>query len=185
MKQLFYYLFISLFFISLAEGQLKVRLQGGAAIPTGSFDEVVDVGFGANFNISMPVFAANYEVSLSTGYYYCGLKDNLPDYKFDFQTIPVLLGFRINLNDYDFIPYLGVEAGLYFHEYYLEVDYGLFGIIKTTTQQTNFGISPELGFKMNLSPALDLDVNAKYNHIKTEYYGRTFLVVQTGFAYRF
>lgn len=41
------------------------------------------------------------------------------------------------------------------------------------------------GSKLNLTPELDLDVNAKYNRINTKYITRAYVFIQSGFAYKF
>jgi hypothetical protein len=53
------------------------------------------------------------------------------------------------------------------------------------TKDRSWGISPEAGFKINLTPELDLDVNAKYNRINTKYITRAFVLVSSGFSYKF
>ena len=164
--------------------QLKIRVQGASAIPTGYAADAVSLGYGGNINFSYPFMLPNLELSLTTGYYYFGFKENLPDYDFAFSSIPVIAGLRFNLNDYDFIPYVGIEGGVYISKYLLEIDYGYFGKTSTITKATHWGISPEFGFKMNLTPAFDIDVNAKYNRIDTKYIARAYLLFQTGFTYK-
>lgn len=181
-----FYLIISLliFTASASLPQIKVKLQGAAAIPTGYTEDVVSVGYGGSFNASYQL-NSYFELSFSTGYYNFGYNDNLPDYSFTFNTIPVLFGARFNFTDYNFIPYVGVEAGGYFSTYNLEIDYGYFGKEKAVTKSRSWGIAPELGFRINLTPFLDVDVNAKYNRINTKYIARAFVLVQSGFSYRF
>ena len=180
-----------LIFISLliptanSTAQLKIRVQGTAAIPTGYAEDAVALGYGGNINISYPVLISNLELSLTTGYFYFGFKENLPDYDFSFSSVPVIAGLRFNLNDFDFIPYVGVEGGIYISEYFLEIDYGIFGKTSVLTKDTHWGIAPEFGFKMNLTPSFDVDVNAKYNRIDTKYIARAYLLFQTGFTYKF
>ena len=185
MKLKFYVLLISAILISSSMyGQIKIRLQGSAAIPTGYSEDIVSVGFGSNLNVSY-AFNSSFEVSFTTGYYKFGYKENLPDYSFTFSTIPVLVGVRYNILDYNFIPYIGVEAGGYFSRFNLVIDYGYFGKSDVVTNDRSWGISPEAGFKINLTPMLDLDVNAKYNRIKTNYITRSFVLIQSGFSYWF
>lgn len=184
------YLYLSLFLVlfllpSVSTAQLKVRLQGSAAIPTGYAEDAVSLGYGGNINFSHPFLINNLEVTLTAGYYYFGFKENLPDYDFSFSSVPVIAGLRFNLNDFDFIPYVGIEGGLYINQYYLHIDYGFFGVTSVLTKETHLGISPEFGFKMNLTPSFDVDVNAKYNRIKTNYIARAYLLFQTGFTYKF
>jgi outer membrane protein W len=164
-------------------GQFKIRMQGSAAIPTGYSEDIVSVGFGGSLNVSYS-FNSSFEVSFSSGYYKFGYKESLPDYTFSFSTLPVLVGIRYNILDYNFIPYIGIEAGGYISKFNLTIDYGYFGKVPVITNDKSWGISPEAGFKINLTPELDLDVNAKYNRINTKYITRAYVFIQTGFSYR-
>jgi hypothetical protein len=174
----------ALLITSNINGQFKVRVQGSAAIPTGYTEDIVSVGFGSSFNLSYS-FNSSFEVSFTTGYYKFGYNENLPDYSFTFSNIPVLIGVRYNFLDYNFIPYVGIEGGAYFSRYNLIIDYGFFGKDNVITKDRSWGISPEAGFKINLTPELDLDVNAKYNRINTKYITRAFVLVSSGFSYKF
>jgi hypothetical protein len=165
-------------------GQFKIRIQGAAVIPTGYTEDIVSVGFGSSFNVSYS-FNSKLEVSFSTGYYKFGYLENLPDYTFSFSAIPVLIGVRYNILDYNFIPYIGLEGGGYISRFNLTIDYGYFGKVNVITNDKSWGISPEAGFKINLTPELDLDVNAKYNRINTKYITRAYVFIQSGFSYKF
>ena len=70
--------------------QLKITLQGASAIPTGYAADAVSLGYGGDINFSYPFMLPNLELSLTTGYYYFGFKENLPDYDFAFSSIPLL-----------------------------------------------------------------------------------------------
>jgi opacity protein-like surface antigen len=164
--------------------QMRIGSQGSVAIPAGFFEDAVDVGFGTNVNFSTTVFYTNFELTGSIGYYKCGFKEDLPDYNFRFETVPILVGARFNFTDVDFIPYVGFDAGLYHSKYYLEIDYGLLGTLSAEETETKFGFSPVLGFRMNMTPFFDVDVNARYNRIRTKYIARAFVSIQAGIAFR-
>lgn len=183
-KKCFIFLIYALLISTNMYGQFKIRVQGSAAIPTGYSEDIVSIGYGGNLNLSY-AFNSSFEVSFTSGYYNFGYKENLPDYSFSFSALPVLVGFRYNLIDYNFIPYIGLEGGAYFSRFNLTIDYGYFGKVNVITKDNSWGISPEVGFKINLIPMLDLDVNAKYNRIKTKYITRAFVLIQSGFSYRF
>ncbi len=182
--QLFVLIFLLLTVFD-SSAQLIVRLQGSAALPAGYAEDAVSLGYGGNINLSYPVLINNLELSLTAGYFYFGFKENLPDYDFAFSSLPVTAGIRFNLNDYDFIPYIGIEGGIFITEYLLEIDYGFFGKSSVTTRATHWGFSPEIGFKLNLTPTFDIDVNTKYNRIRTQYIARAYLLIQTGFTIKF
>jgi len=182
--------FVCIFFILLilavtVNAQVRLSIHGASVVPTGSFQDAVEVGYGGNITISYLPFNPYIELSLSSGYYFCGYKKDLPDYNVAYTTIPLLAGIRLNFTDFDFIPYIGLDAGIYFPRYDIEVDYGLLGKNAYTTYDRDPGIVPYAGFRMNLVSNLDMDVNAKYNRINTKYIARSFLLIQTGFAYRF
>lgn len=180
-------LFFALFSIlqGSAQAQFRGSMQLAAAIPAGYFEDVAEVGGGSTLNLVYYPLNVDLEFSLTTGYYTLGFKDNLPGYTFRYTGIPVLAGVKFNFSSFDFIPYAGLEAGVYFDRYLVTIDYGLLGKFTTETTDINPGISPYAGFRMNLSPSLDLDVNARYNRINTKYYARAYIVIQTGLAYRF
>lgn len=177
-------LFIILF-NSYSLSQVKIRIQGAAAIPTGYTEDAVSLGYGTNINFSNNLLNSFFEISLTSGYYKFGFKENLPDYNFSFTSIPLIGGLRFNITDYDFIPYIGLEGGIYFTKYLTEINYGFFGISSFTTKAVHWGISPEAGFKINITPFIDVDVNAKYHRINTKYIARAYLLIQTGFTYKF
>lgn len=167
------------------QAQFRGSMQFAAAIPAGYFEDVAEVGGGSTFNMVYYPLNVDLEFSLTTGYYTLGFKENLPGYTFRYTGIPVLAGAKFNFSSFDFIPYVGFEAGVYFDRYLVTIDYGLLGKFTTETTDINPGISPYAGFRMNLSPSLDLDVTARYNRINTKYYARAYIVIQTGLAYRF
>lgn len=185
----YYKLILQFIFIisccSFSFAQPKLRVQGAAAIPTGYAEDAVSLGYGMNLNFSNYLLNSLFEISFTAGYYKFGFKENLPDYNFSFTSVPLLAGLRFNLTDYDFIPYIGLEGGIYFTEYLTAIDYGFFGISSVTTSATHWGLSPEAGFKINITPYLDIDVNTKYNRINTNYIARAYLLIQTGFTYKF
>lgn len=178
-----------LFFIILLNSdsfsQTKLRLQLATAIPTGYAEDAVSLGYGGSINISSPIFISNIELSVTAGYYQFGFKENLPDYDFNFTSIPIIAGVRFNFTDVDVIPYIGLESGVYITEYLTKISFGFFGDTSTVTNAIHWGISPEAGFKINIIPELDLDVKAKYNYIRTVYIARAYLLIETGFTIKF
>ncbi len=177
-------IYILLLFLLLSAdsfAQFDIKLKGGTVIPLGYFENSVDVGFGGTVNFSTYI-NPYLEISLTAGYYYCGYKEDLPDYDFSFKTAPVLAGLRYNFSDFDFITYAGLEAGIYFSEFFLELEDAATGKFRALTPETNIGISPEIGFKMNIAPGFDVDVNAKYNRVRSKYVSRAYLMIQSGFV---
>ncbi|GJQ32940.1 MAG: hypothetical protein HBSAPP04_17790 [Ignavibacteriaceae bacterium] len=166
--------------------QIGVRLQGSAAIPAGQLENHVDAGLGGNISFNLPVLFPGLELTLTTGYYYCGLKENLPGYDFNFKSVPLTAGFRYLIGEGNEItPYIGIEGGAFFTEYFLEVDYGLLGKPVEITREVTPGISPEAGFRIYIAPGLDIDVNARYNRIRTKYVSRAYIALQSGFRIKF
>ncbi len=175
---------IIIFLFHTSFAQLRIGMQGGTVIPTGFLEDAVEVGFGGNLNFNYSLFFSNFELSASTGYYYCGFKEDLPDYNFTLTSIPLMVGAKINFTDHDFIPYIGFETGVYYARYHLDIDYGLLGKLDAITEDTHFGFAPMMGFRMNITPDFDIDFSARYNRIRTKYIARAFLLIQTGLAIR-
>ena len=166
--------------------QPGTRVQGSAAIPAGQLENHVVAGLGGNISFNLPVIFAGLELTLTTGYYYCGLKDNLPGYEFNFKSVPLTAGFRYLIGEGNEItPYIGLEGGVFYTEYFLKVDYGLLGKPVEVTREVTPGISPEAGFRIYIAPGLDIDVNARYNRIKTKYVSRAYIALQSGFRIKF
>lgn len=179
-------LLFSIFFLnSESFSQPKLRLQVATAIPTGYAEDAVSLGYGGSFNFSSPLLVSNIELSITAGYYQFGFKENLPDYDFKFTSIPIIAGIRFNLTDIDVIPYVGIESGIYITEYLTKISFGFFGDTSTVTNAIHWGVSPEAGFKINITPSFDLDVKAKYNYIRTVYIARAYLLIETGFTFKF
>lgn len=172
-------------FASVSFGQFKTALQFSAAIPTGYNEDAVEIGYGGNLNLAYETGLLNSELTLNFGYFHFGHKKDLPDYKFSYSSIPILAGLRINLGSEDMIPYLGVSGGLYISEYTLDIDYGYFGKEVVVTKENHWGFSPEFGFKMLITNDFSVDVNARYNRINTKYIARAYLLIQSGFTYKF
>lgn len=184
MKNRFHFLIVLVILGGFSQGQIRSSLQVAAAIPAGYFEDVAEVGAGSTLNLAYYPINSNLEFSFSTGYYLCGFKENLPGYTFRYSGIPVLAGVKFNFTDFDFIPYAGLEAGVFFDRYLVTIDYGILGKFSTETTAVNPALTPYIGFRMNLSPMLDLDVNAKYQRINTKYYPRAYILIQTGIAVR-
>ncbi|HZW39502.1 MAG TPA: outer membrane beta-barrel protein [Ignavibacteriaceae bacterium] len=178
-----YTLLLLILFVLPVNAQFNLGLNGAAAIPTGYNEDYVDLGFGGNVNITYPVDFLNMELSLTSGYYYFGLKENLPEYNYSYSTIPVLAGVKIRLYEGSIVPYIGFEAGAYITRYDLELDYGYVFKYNVITKETHFGFAPELGFRLPLNEYFNVDVKAKYNRVNTKYVSRAFVLIQTGFNF--
>jgi hypothetical protein len=171
--------------VQTVSAQTRISVQGASVLPTAELQDAADVGFGGCLNISTPVYYSNLEAVLSAGYYLCGYKENLPDYKFSFTTAPLLLGLRWNFTDVDFIPYAAFYGGVFFNTYRLEIDDKVFGLYTARTVDRHLGFAGELGFRMNLNPDFDIEVCARYNHLKNKYIARSFVEIQSGVDVRF
>lgn len=177
-------LFFSILFSSPSDAQLRVAVQGTSVVPTGELETYTEVGYGGSVVISYYPVTTDFEFTLSSGFYLAGLKENLPGYDFDIEFLPVALGLRYNFGDVNLIPFAGAEAGYYKSKYILLIKSPILGNSLTETREWNFGYAPYLGFRMNLSEALDFEVSAKYNVIITKYIGRGFINIMSGIAYR-
>ena len=153
MNKVFFLLLISL--AVCFNAQPGIRLRGSAAIPAGQLETHVDAGFGGNISFNLPVLFPGLEATLTTGYYYCGLKEDLPGYDFNFSSIPVTLGLRyVFVEGSEISPYVGVEGGVFFTEYFLQMDYGVLGKPEEITKEISRVSHPKLASEFILLPDL-------------------------------
>jgi hypothetical protein len=108
----FLFLFTAIFcFTSSAQnGSNHIGIGATLGIPTGEFGDAAKVGFGGYIRGMIGVGTAG-EVLLTTGYTSYGVKDLPSEIKASFFIIPILIGYRHNLNGFYLEPQLGI--GMY------------------------------------------------------------------------
>jgi hypothetical protein len=144
-----------------------VSVHLGVAVPVLDLYNDLSLGFNGGADL---IYRFNNKVflTLSTGYYYWGPKFDLPDdISFHYTAVPVMLGIRYCFDKVDYKPYIGVEAGYCFVNSSVNVEMPE-SEQSACTNQSKFGYSPIIGLTYYLSYKMDLDLNFKYNFIKTK-----------------
>ncbi len=179
MKQLLSVLLIAVLFTGFinAQGKMAVGVQAGVAIPMGDFGDGYKMGFGGQGNFAYHINPM-LDATGSIGYLTFSGKE--ADYTF--SDVPVMLGVRYAFGKGNFNPYASGELGLHFSSFSVpEVVIPGFGTIGGgSVSSTDFGIAVGVGFLYQLSPKLDLDVNAKFNNIFSEGSSTNFITIMAG-----
>ena len=179
MKQLLSVLLFAVLFTGFinAQGKMAVGVQGGIALPMGDFGDGFDMGFGGIGTFAYHVNPM-LDVTGSAGYLTWGAKVG----DATFSSIPVLAGVRYYFGQGKFHPYVAGELGLYFSTVDVPAvvipGLGTFG--GGTESGSDFGFGAGAGFLYQLSPKLDLDVNAKFSSIATEGSSSSFIRIMAG-----
>jgi hypothetical protein len=179
MKQLLSVLLLAVLFTGFinAQGKMAVGIQAGIALPMGDFGDGYDMGFGGQ-GIFVYHINPNLDITGSAGYLTWGGKEG--DYTF--SSIPILAGVRYYFGKDKFNPYVAGELGMHFYTFDVpEVVIPGYGTIGGGSESSsNFGFGFGAGFLYQLSPKLDLDVNAKYNSISGDGGSSNYIGIMAG-----
>lgn len=159
-----------------AQGKMAIGAQGGVALPMGDFGESYDMGFGGTVTLAYHLNPM-LDITGSVGY----LTWSGKDFDYTFSSIPVLAGVRYSFGKGKFNPYVSGELGMHFVTFDIP-SITVFGITVGggSVSESYFGFGAGAGFLYQLSPKLDLDVNAKFNSISSEGSSSTYLSIMAG-----
>ena len=179
MKQLLSVILLAVLFTGFiqAQGKMAAGVQAGIAIPMGDFGDGYKMGFGGAGNF---VYHINPMLDVTGSIGYLTFSGKEADYTF--SSIPVLAGIRYAFGKGNLNPYASGELGLHFGTFDTpEIVSPGFGTIGGgSASSTDFGIALGAGFLYQLSPKLDLDVNAKFNNIFSEGSSTSFISIMAG-----
>jgi len=179
MKQLLSIVLLAVLFTGFinAQGKMAVGVQAGVAIPMGDFGDGYKMGFGGQGNFAYHINPM-LDVTGSIGYLTWSGKE--ADYSF--SSVPVMVGARYAFGKGNLNPYASGELGLHFSSFSVpEVVIPGFGTIGGgSSSSTDLGIALGVGFLYQLSPKLDLDINAKFNNIFSEGSSTNFISIMAG-----
>lgn len=179
MKQLLSVILLAVLFTGFinAQSKMAVGIQAGIALPMGDFGDGYDMGFGGTATFAYHINPM-IDVTGSVGYLTWSGKE--ADYKF--SSIPVLVGARYYFGQGKFLPYVAAELGMHF----TTVDvpevvipgFGTYG--GGSASDSFFGFGAGAGFLYQLSPKLNLDVNAKFSSISSSGSASSYINVMAG-----
>jgi opacity protein-like surface antigen len=178
MKKLLFIIVLGLLFSSFinAQGKMGVGVQAGIALPMGDFGDGYDMGFGGNATFAYHLNPM-VDITGSIGYLTWSGKDG--DYTF--SSIPVLVGIRYYFGQGKFHPYVTGELGMHFTTVDVPsvVIYGI-TVGGGSASDSFFGFGAGAGFLYQLSPTLDLDVNAKFSNISSSGGSSSYITILAG-----
>jgi opacity protein-like surface antigen len=189
MKNIKYYIFIAVIFLSISvNAQLGVSLKGGGYIPVGEFTNNYNSGFGGEVTFS---YRSNprFEIGITTGYSHYGadedvlkaklldvIEDDLDQINIDatidieapLNIYPLALNIKYIFGNKKVKPYFFFEGGVFFYDLtikgHIKIKNGPIIDIPETVQQKNstmLGIGG--GMQFRLSKRLFFDVAAKWS----------------------
>ncbi len=188
MKKLFAIISVLLIAVSLnAQGKFAVSVNGDVALPMGTFGDAYKMGFGG---LVAGIYNAteNIQVTLKSGYLtWTGeVNDNMK-----FNSVPAMVGARYVAGKGKLKPYGAAELGLHF----LSMDIVTPSFTNPLTGQTIGGTrsesTSEFGFGFGggtyyeVSPKIDLELNAQYNIISTSGSSSGFINIGVGAVVHF
>jgi len=152
-------LLLTSFVGGVANAQFRLGANGSFQVPLGGLGDVFDMGFGGNISGEFLVGRkANIGLGLNAGYSFF-TNPNLPQYftSYEASIAHVSLMFRTYFNANGvFRPYIGIDPGFYL----ASVKATALGMPLSDSVR-EFAFAVILGFQVELSPTLVLDVGAK------------------------
>lgn len=179
MKQLLSVIVLTALFAGFinAQSKMAVGIQGGIALPMGDFGDGFDMGFGGTGTF---VYHINpmIDVTGSVGYLTWSAKEG----DVSFSSIPVLVGARYCFGKDKLNPYVAGELGIHFSTVDIpEIVIPGFGTIGGGSESgSDFGFGVGAGILYQLSPKLDLDINAKFNSITGDGGSSNYISIMAG-----
>lgn len=153
-----------------------LNVGGGLAVglPMGDFADAVNTGFGLNLEGDYFVMP-ELSVGVSTGYQSFKYKSDGGG-SGSFNIVPFTLKGNYYFMQDAIKPYVGLGLGLFFDNSKYEISWPSYFLnpvtnqpdtvmltTKYTDKTTDFAISPMAGVLFNISDALSLNINARYN----------------------
>lgn len=156
------------------EAQVKTSLRAGAnmAIPSGSFGDVAETGYGATLRLNIQ-FSQHFEIYTTTGYltwsgkqfYAPGISNSTTQ----FRAIPLLFGVKYHL--YEGLYVMG-DAGVHFFSASNSEGAALrfpAGYEGFSTSDTRFSAGTGAGYEFDVNRYLTLDLTSRYQFIDDNY----------------
>jgi opacity protein-like surface antigen len=143
----------------------------------GDFGDVYKMGFGGQGTFAYHINPM-LDVTGSVGY----LTWSGKDLDYTFSSVPVLVGVRYYFGQGKFHPYVAGELGLHFTSVSVPSvtipGFGTYG--GGSASDSFFGFGAGAGFLYQLSPKLDLDVNAKFSSISSSGSSSSYINIMAG-----
>lgn len=190
MKKIITIISVLLIAVSLnAQGKFAISVNGDVALPMGTFGDLAKTGFGG---LVAGVYDAtpNIQVTLKSGYLTWSTKSsaassvvpanaNVSDGSY--TDIPVLVGARYVAGKGKLKPYGAAELGMHFQSVDVpSVTVAGFTVGGGTSSTSNFGFGFGGGTYYEVSPKIDLELNAQYNIITTSGDSQGFINIGVG-----
>lgn len=158
--------------------------QVGIAVPTGTFNQVYQTGFGGHASFMYNLIEEGIWVNGQIGYITFSHSSTREDISGHWATVPLLGSLRYQLGKGNFRPYVGVSLGYNFVSRKLEIVKDVITTIRKDETEAAFGGGLLAGFFYPITPSLLLDATLSYNFVNTEQLeeGASYMGIMVGVA---
>ncbi len=153
-------------FTNTSKAQISIGGNAGIALPMGSWNSAVGMGFGASANGEYE-FKENMFIGLNIGYYSFGEKNSSG---VSASFIPIVADFKYFFQTEGFMPYAGAGLGMF-----METAKASFLGVSTSASTSGFGFVPMVGFWMG--DGFKYGASLKYNAVGDAFLGVNFGVI--------
>ncbi|NWF49627.1 MAG: outer membrane beta-barrel protein [Ignavibacteriaceae bacterium] len=164
-----------------AQSKMGASIQGGIALPMGTFGDVYGMGFGGMGTFTYSISPMT-DITGSVGYLMWNGKDAFEDWTF--SSVPVLVGARYYFSPGNVRPYGVAQAGMHFVSSEAEISF--LGTTTTVSASDSFfGFGAGAGVVVPIGKKVNLDVNAMFNSISSEGDASNYVSVLAGVMFGF
>ncbi len=177
MKKLFATVIVVTFLCtSNSFAQIKTTINAGLQFPTSDFKNDVNNGYGGSISFDYSIPLSPVSLAFSAGYNRWNFNDNNPFNKgYYYYNLPLMAGIRYFSTGTTVDTYLGGDVGLAISK----------NNIPNSGSSSDFIYSPVIGVRYKFSPIglVALDINVRYNVIRTSGSTTTWVGLNTGLSF--
>ena len=183
MKKLLAVLAILVFGFTTNTSAQQLGIQGSIGLPMGDFSDLqkAKLGFGATGTYFYDE-AGTFILTGSIGFLSFSSDDiglGNSTYSYSWTFIPIYVGARYPFSKGNFMPYGGAEVGYTI----ISASVSGGGLNVVAVGSSNLAVAPLLGFMLEMSKGLNLDVNGKFNIILGSGGSLTYVTVNAGVVF--
>ena len=142
--------------------------QLGIGVPTGTFGDSYETGFGGSAQLLYHLVDEGIWVNGHIGYMMFNHSSERSDVTGTWSTIPLLGSLRYQLSKGNFRTYVGLQLGMHFISRTLDIKIDEVTTRTRKDRETAFGAGLLGGFLYPISPTMFLDATLSYNSVLAE-----------------
>ncbi len=141
-------------------------LQIGPQIPISDFGDVFNTGLGFNGMVEYAV-TPQFGLSFTTGFHWWSrsAEESGVEATHRFSAIPLIAGFSFIVLPHQLSPFVGLKTGVHIETESVSISADGTELGSESDTEVHFGITPEIGVLIPVSPTMAVTFSAEYNHI--------------------